>query len=78
MAEPTNPPSTCDPAKIRSRRVDLGLSQQQVADEAGISQGHISHVESGLRRPSRLLLLMLAKVLDCAIEDFASAPGGAA
>jgi transcriptional regulator with XRE-family HTH domain len=63
----------CDPAKIKARRVALGLKQAEVAEMAGYTQAHVSLVESGRRRPSADTLRMLAKVLDCTVEDFAPA-----
>ena len=62
-----------DGATIKARRVALGLRQEQVAESTGLSQGHISAIESGRRRPSLPALTVLAKVLDCAVEDLAPA-----
>jgi len=37
---------------IKARRVDLGLTQRQVADHCGISDSALAHIERELRLPS--------------------------
>ncbi len=50
----------------RSRR---RLSQMDLAIEAGVSTKHLSFVETGRSKPSRELLLTLAKHLDVPLRD---------
>ncbi len=69
------PAPACDPEKIRARRVALGLRQDDVAQRAAYTQGHLSLVEAGRRRPSADMLTALAKVLECDVADFAAARG---
>ncbi|MEC4893634.1 MAG: substrate-binding domain-containing protein [Oscillatoria sp. PMC 1051.18] len=52
--------------QIRSR---LGLSQQDLAQIAGVSRQAISGVESGQYAPSATVALRLAKALGCRVED---------
>lgn len=49
--------------KIRVRRVELGLSQNELADKLGISQSSLSAWERGIYEPSGANVLLLARVL---------------
>jgi DNA-binding XRE family transcriptional regulator len=51
-------------AHLRERRFELGLTQQKVADAAGISLSEISGFESGADTPNLPALRKLASVLD--------------
>lgn len=42
--------------RVRQTREDLGLSQEQLAYKAGVSQGTIGNIESGLRKKPRELV----------------------
>jgi transcriptional regulator with XRE-family HTH domain len=50
---------------IRARRVELGLSQGQLAERAGTGQAVVSRVESGRTLPTLSVLQRLASALDC-------------
>ncbi len=50
--------------KLRSIRREKGLTLQQVADQAGLSKGFVSQVESGAANPSVASLMKIAEVLD--------------
>lgn len=50
----------------RSRR---RVSQLDLAVEAGVSSRHVSFIETGRARPSRDMVLMLARVLDVPLRD---------
>ena len=68
-----------DPAQelgqtLRSRRKELNLTMQVVADEAGLSVGFISQVERGLTSPSLASLVGLAEVLEMPIGEFLKQP----
>jgi len=52
------------------QRKHLGLSLQQVADQAGISVGHLSQLERGLSSPSVQDLAQIARVLKTTIGEF--------
>ncbi len=67
----TNPESTPDPlgALLRQWRDTRGRSQLELAMDMGVSQRHISFVESGRSSPSRALLLGMANALDVPLRD---------
>lgn len=49
--------------RLRARRKEVGLTQQEVAQLAGISVGFVSEIEKGNRNPSGRVLLRLAGAL---------------
>jgi len=51
-------------ARIRRRRVEIGLTQAGLAAAANVNQGYISEIERGLRNPSRRTIDALAVALD--------------
>ncbi|MNJ46306.1 LexA family protein [Pseudomonas alkylphenolica] len=53
--------------RIHSRRVALGLSQQQLAEKAGVSQVTIQHLESGRNATSKKLV-EIARALNVSAE----------
>ena len=57
--------------RILERRTALGLSQQQLADKAGVSQVTIQHLESGRNATSKKLL-EIARALGVTVEWLAS------
>jgi transcriptional regulator with XRE-family HTH domain len=50
---------------LREWRDYRGLSQQQLADLAGLSKPYVSEVERGLKGYTQPTLFALAKALDC-------------
>ena len=54
---------------LRRWRDARGRSQLELALDMGVSQRHISFIESGRSSPSRALLLGLAKALDVPLRD---------
>jgi predicted ATPase/transcriptional regulator with XRE-family HTH domain len=55
---------------LRSYRVEAGLSQERLAEHAGLSERGISNLERGERRSPRLeTVRMLADALDLSAED---------
>lgn len=51
-------------ASIRSLREEIGLSQAQLAGQAGLSQGYLSQIENDeVQNPSASVLFRLAKAL---------------
>ena len=50
--------------ELRAWRVLRGLSQMELATRAGVSQRHISFLETGRSRPSREMVLQLATALE--------------
>lgn len=56
---------------IQSRRIQLGLTQGEVASQAGTTQGYLSKVEKGIREPTLTVALRVCEVLGLDINDFA-------
>jgi Predicted transcriptional regulators len=61
---------------IKELRNDKGLSQRDLADKAGISNGEISRIESGERKnPSPNVLMALATILGVTDEEIMKEAG---
>lgn len=56
--------------KLKQARLDVGLSQQSVAEKLNKPQSYISKVESGERRLDVIEVKALAKVYMKKLEDF--------
>ena len=62
-------------ARIRSRREQLGLTQEQVADEIGWFVAQVEDCENGLLRPPSRDLFLLADLLNVEIAYLKEAGG---
>lgn len=60
-----NPPQN----QLRSLRTRLALSQQELAEAAGVTRQTISGIEGGLYAPSVAVALRLARALGCRVEE---------
>lgn len=58
-----------DPGRVRRKRIEAGLQQQELARKAGISKPHMSSIEHGRVNPSPGVLQRLADALGCEIPD---------
>lgn len=55
---------------LRERRKTAGgLTQQELAERAGVTRQSIISIEQGKYRPSVELALMLARALGCTVDD---------
>ncbi len=54
---------------IRKRRKELRLTQADLAEKAGISVVHISHIENGKVSMSLETLISICNILDCTPND---------
>src|SRR4249920_1497381 len=54
---------------LRQWRSQRGMSQLQLAVEAGVSARHLSFVETGRAQASREMVLLLARALDVPLRD---------
>ncbi|MFZ2651675.1 MAG: helix-turn-helix transcriptional regulator [Burkholderiaceae bacterium] len=54
---------------IRQRRMELGLSQEVLAERCGFDRTYISMLERGTRNPSLLNLIKLAKGLGTSVSQ---------
>ena len=61
--------------KLRSARLEAGLSQDQVAQKVGLGRMAISAIEVGRRRVAGLELKALAGVYGQPLEHFLGLPG---
>ena len=55
--------------RIRSRRRAMGLSQEQLAEQVGISTTHMSHIETGATKLSLPVLVNLADALNSSTDS---------
>ena len=53
---------------IMRYRKERGMTQEQLADEAGYTRNHIQRVETAVSKPTVGLLLDVSAVLDVPIE----------
>ena len=58
--------------KLRSARSEVGVSQQELADRAGISRQAYSAIESGRSAPSTEIALRLARALGSTVDELFS------
>jgi transcriptional regulator with XRE-family HTH domain len=56
--------------RVRELRRKRGLSQENLADLAKFGRSYMSGVERGVRNPSALQLLKLARALRIQVGDF--------
>jgi putative transcriptional regulator len=54
---------------LKARRAELGITQAQLAQAAGVTRKTINTVENGVFTPSALLALKLSKCLDVTFEE---------
>jgi transcriptional regulator with XRE-family HTH domain len=65
---------------VRKLRLKLGVSQEDLADRAGLHRTYISLLERGLRNPSLTVIAQLATALNTTASELvaASEPGNGA
>jgi XRE family transcriptional regulator, regulator of sulfur utilization len=51
---------------VRAKRLEEGISQENLAHMALLERAHIGRIERGENQPSLWIILKLAKVLQCA------------
>jgi transcriptional regulator with XRE-family HTH domain len=57
-------------AVVRRLRRQQDLTQEQLARRAGVTQGHLSQIESGARpNPGALIVKRLARALDVPVAE---------
>ena len=55
--------------RIREYRLKAGLSQNALAKKAGVSQSHISELESGEKKVGLAIAQKLAGALNCSLME---------
>lgn len=58
--------------KIKERRLDLGITQEQIANQLEINPSHVSNIERGRTNPSLTTLIKISNILECSIDYFIS------
>ncbi len=61
---------------VYRQRMQLGISQEDLADQVGLDRTYISGIERGIRNPTFLVLLRLAQVLHVPPSLFMEADDG--
>jgi len=59
---------------IRKLRVERGISQEQLAADAGIDRSYMSRLERGIENPTVSIIEKLAAVLSAELADFFVVP----
>ena len=54
---------------VRTARKEKGLSQEALADHAGIDRSHMGRIERGERNVTILNLLKVSSALECRVSD---------
>jgi transcriptional regulator with XRE-family HTH domain len=61
-------------ARIRQRRLQLGLSQERLAELADIHENHLRRVELGQANPTYLVLLQVGEALEMSLLELLASP----
>jgi molybdate-binding protein/DNA-binding XRE family transcriptional regulator len=61
-------------SQVRLRRLQAGLSQQDLAERAGLTRQAISAIEGGKYVPNTVVALRLGRILGCRVEDLFGLP----
>jgi transcriptional regulator with XRE-family HTH domain len=56
-------------AAIRARRLAMAMSQEALADYAGIDRSHMGRIERGERNVSLLNILRIANAMECKVSE---------
>nr|DAW29050.1 MAG TPA: Helix-turn-helix XRE-family like protein [Caudoviricetes sp.] len=62
-------PRRTNNSPIAKRRMELGMTQQQLAEKVGCYAKDVSRWENGVFVPHVETMLKIATVLDCTIDD---------
>ena len=57
---------------IRQKRKDLGLKQSELAEMVGISEKHLSKIETGKNYPALDNFFKMTEILKLSLKDFVS------
>ena len=56
-------------AKVRRKREELGLTQEELAEKVNCHVNHIGRIERGQVDPSLSMLLRIATALEVSVKD---------
>lgn len=54
---------------VKIRRVEVGISQEELADKADIARSFLSAIERGAKMPTIIKVWKLAQAMDCKPSD---------
>ncbi len=55
--------------RVRTIRIKKGITQEQLANDAGIERSYMGTIERGERNPTLLKVVNIAKALKVSIKD---------
>lgn len=55
--------------RIRAVRIEKGLTQEQLAERAGVGTTHVSHIETGNTIPSLKVFIDIINTLGCSADE---------
>jgi transcriptional regulator with XRE-family HTH domain len=61
-------------SNVKTRRKQLGITQEILALDAGIDRTYISQIERGISNPSLLVLVKVAEILDVDVVELLEEP----
>ena len=61
-------------SNVKTRRKQLGITQEILALDAGIDRTYISQIERGISNPSLLVLVKVAEILDVEVVELLAEP----
>ena len=56
--------------RVKKARLDAALTQEQLAEKAGIPQSHVSRIETGKHSPTQMTLQKIATALSLPLSHF--------
>ncbi|AMV18279.1 helix-turn-helix domain-containing protein [Planctomyces sp. SH-PL14] len=56
--------------RVKQARVNAGLTQEQLAEKAGLPQSHVSRIERGKHSPTQMTLQKIADALGVPLAQF--------
>ena len=59
--------------RLREMRLKRGVTQEWLANEAGMSEAYISNMEHGFKVPSLTTIIRIAVALNCKVMDLVGA-----
>jgi len=63
-------------SEVRRRRQAVGMSQQDLADQAGLTRQAVSAIEGSKYIPNTVVALRLGRILGCRVEELFELPDG--
>ena len=55
--------------RIKSKRIEKGLTQEQLSEMVGVGPSHMSHIESGSTVPSFDVFISILNALECSADE---------